>query len=172
MKKKINSFILLVMLVLCSSGFAQTDVILEEINYQIWDNFTQAFQNKDFQLFESLHHPDLIRVNGNADILLDKENYLVNYKQSWEVTDNNLDINFRFLERIYSNTAASERGIYKLTVNANLEDEKTFYGKFHVLMRKENGQWQFVMDYDSDENRTIGEKDYLMAHDKADFDKY
>jgi hypothetical protein len=40
---------------------------------------------------------------------------------------------------------------------------KSFYGRFHAVLRKEEGVWKILVDTDSSENNSISEKDYLAA---------
>jgi ketosteroid isomerase-like protein len=72
-------------------------------------------------------------------------------------------LTLRFTERIVSNDLAVEVGVYKTSYL--LVDGKTmdYYGRFHVVLRKENGVWKILVDTDSSENGTIGEKDFLAA---------
>jgi len=46
-----------------------------------------------------------------------------------------------------------------------------YYGKFHVILVKENDQWEILVDYDSVENNTIDATTYNMALAIDDFDK-
>jgi hypothetical protein len=83
-----------------------------------------------------------------------------------------INISLRFLERINNNLIASEKGIYKLIINQNRENEKVIYGKFHVILIKEDKVWKILMDYDSNENNTIGEEDFYKARGINDFKKH
>ena len=68
------------------------------------------------------------------------------------------DIELRFLQRIASIDKAFEVGYYKTTsINASTGQKKISYGKFHVLLRKENGIWKILMDADekADTNEAI-----------------
>ena len=56
---------------------------LKDINSQIWSNFTKSFETLDYQLFESLHSNDLIRINGDIKSIKTKETYLKGYKNRW-----------------------------------------------------------------------------------------
>jgi hypothetical protein len=40
---------------------------------------------------------------------------------------------------------------------------KTFYGKFLVILRKENGTWKILVDTDSSEGGTVNEEAFLAA---------
>ena len=144
---------------------AQNHSDFKGINTEVWEKFSQAYKTKDVALYSSIHHEDFIRINANSKSIKDKTSYIQDYKKNWNSKDNRkLKIEFRFLERILSSNKASERGIYKLSINPDTVEERSFYGKFHVILIK-NGTWKLLVDYDSDENGTIGEKDYLTAND-------
>lgn len=151
---------------------SQNTTCLKEINNQIWANFTKAFEVLDVNLFESLHSENLIRVNGDNKNVRNKISYINGYKNRWKNNKINQTISFRFLERICSNNKASERGIYKLTRNPNTENEQSYYGKFHVILIKEDGVWKILVDYDYSEQKNIDESTFITAFEIDDFEKY
>ncbi|MCF7561676.1 nuclear transport factor 2 family protein [Sabulilitoribacter multivorans] len=145
---------------------------LKAINTDVWSPFTKAFETFDYILFASIHSEDLVRVSGDSKNVKGKTTYIEGYKKRWVNKNSNQTISFRFLERIANDISASERGIYKLTVNPNTANEQSYYGKFHVILRKENGTWKLLVDYDSSESNTINETSYNEAFAIDDFDKY
>ena len=145
---------------------------LKAINTDLWENFTKAFETLDYELFSRLHSDDLIRVNGDSKSVKGKTVYIEGYKKRWATKEINQTISFRFLERISNNEKASERGIYRLTRNLNTQYEQSYYGKFHVILKKENEKWKILVDYDSSENNSIDEDSYQKAFDIEDFEKY
>jgi hypothetical protein len=61
----------------------------------------------------------------------------------------------RFIQRIAANGKAFEVGYYKTTsVDTTNGKTRIGYGKFHVLLRKENNIWKILMDEDANENTT------------------
>lgn len=158
---KIKTFFFALIFLSSFNTYAQSETKL--INEQVWEVFSMAFQTLDYEMFASIHHPSFIRINGNQDIIKSREEYLSTYENNWEYKDRKLKIDFRFLERITNNDFASERGIYKMTINPDTQNSASYYGKFQVLMKKEKGKWQLTVDYDSDENGTIGEDDFQAA---------
>ncbi|PWH82093.1 hypothetical protein DIS18_12570 [Algibacter marinivivus] len=170
--KTLSSITFCLFLFTGTSLFSQDATQLKAINTDLWENFTKAFEDLDYNLFSSLHSNDLVRVSGNSQSIKDLTEYIESYKNHWKDKAINQTISFRFLERICNNYKASERGIYKLTRNPNTANEKSYYGKFHVILKKENGIWKILVDYDSSENNTIDEASYQKAFDIEDFDKY
>jgi len=148
---------------------------LKDINNDVHRKFYQAYDSLDYKLMESIHSKKLIRIPADRKIILDYEEYMKQNKRSFEYAKENngtLNIELRFFERLNNDSVASERGIYKFTINKGREDERIFYGKFHVLLKKEDNAWKILMDYDSNENNTIGEKDFDNAYEMNNFEKF
>jgi hypothetical protein len=71
-------------------------------------------------------------------------------KAKWKDWKRNIEL--RFLQRIASGDKAFEVGYYKTSnINTATGEKRTGYGKFHVLLRKENGIWKILMDADANE---------------------
>jgi len=159
-------------LVICFQINAQKTEALKEINKQIWQPFTTAFETSNYEMFGSIHSPMLLRVSGDQKTIRFFESYIGGYKTRWENSKRKQTISFRFIERIPNDDFASERGIYKLTVDLGSEQERSFYGQFHVLHKKIDGRWKIILDYDSSENNTINEASYTAAYAIDDFENY
>ncbi len=145
---------------------------LKAVNTEVWAVFSSAYKTLDADLFESIHHDDFIRVSGNQKAISSREDYLGGFKQRWASSKRSQAISFRFLERINNGDIGSERGIYRLTIDPGTDKERSFYGKFHVILKKANNSWKILIDYDSDESNTIDETSYKNAHAIDAFDKY
>ncbi|MEC3907692.1 nuclear transport factor 2 family protein [Tamlana sp. 2201CG12-4] len=154
------------------SVFTQNKKDLQDINIQVWSNFTKAFETLDYKLFSDLHSEGLIRIGGDYKTVRDKISYIEGYEQRWKGKPIDQTISFRFLERIVKDGKASERGIYKLTQHPDSHNKKVYYGKFHVILKKEDSLWKILVDYDSSENNTINEAIYQQAFPMDDLNKY
>lgn len=138
------------------NGFAQVS-ISKEINDQVWLPFIEAFNKRDNIAFSKVHSNDVVRVMIDDQKILSAEEYFKvmpdSILQKWSVWKMNLQL--RFLHRISTVTSAFETGYYKNeSVNSNTNEKRISYGKFQVLMRKEDGKWKIIMDADSHENVT------------------
>lgn len=153
-------------------GVSQSTDCVKNINAHIWSNFTISFETFDLELFKSLHTENFIRASGNSKSLKDKKTYINGYKKTWESPKIKQTISFRFLERFCDGKTASERGIYKLTINPDRLTEKSYFGQFHVILIKVKDQWKFLVDYDSDENNTINENSYNRAFALDNYEKF
>jgi ketosteroid isomerase-like protein len=164
--KKVNLFILLFTLIANYSLIGQDQNQIQEINKSIWDNFTKAFETYDVDLFSSLHSKDFVRISGDSKTIRDVNNYIEGYRNRWQNLNKKQTIDFRFTERINNGNLASEKGIYKLTINIGEPNEVSYYGAFHVVIRKENSNWKLLVDYDSNPENYYGEKSFLEASPK------
>ena len=137
------------------TSFAQTDSLQQQINEQVWKPFVKAFKNRDRDLMKSVHSKDIIRVELDAGIILGYDKYFQpipdSIKAKWAVWETNIELHF--IHRVASAGKAFEVGYYKTTsINTATKETRISYGKFHVLLRKENGAWKILMDEDAKEN--------------------
>ena len=138
----------------------------KEINEQVWKPFITTFGNRDTPGFMAVHSKDLVRAPRDSKSISNYDEYRKNNeagdKRSKE-SNTTRSIDLRFLERIASSQQAYEVGIYRVTVERPGQGPQHYYGKFHVVHRKENGTWKILVDSDSSEGGTINEKSFLEA---------
>jgi ketosteroid isomerase-like protein len=136
------------------AGLAQADSLQQQINDQVWKPFIQTFSNMDTEGFMAVHSKDMARVLQDNKRITDYTQYYESNKRSNEYSRKNNEkrnIGLRFIQRIAGNDKAFEIGYYKVTVTSPDGKTRNFYGKFHVLLRKENGIWKILMDADANE---------------------
>jgi len=145
-------------------GFAQD--AKQEINNQVWLPFIKTFNERDSKAFMELHSKDLVRSSRDSKTVLN----WTDYAQQMEKGDrreneqkSKRELELRFTERIAQNDLAIDVGIYKTTYTTENKPPRSFYGRFHVALRKENGVWKILVDTDSSEGNTITEQDFLAA---------
>ncbi len=154
---------------------AQTKEHLRQINKEVYSKFYQAFDSLDYSLMAEIHARDLIRIPANQKRILDYETYINGYKKSFKDAKEKKEtrsISLRFFERIVNDSVATDRGVYKFSLNKNTPGERNYYGQFHVLLVKREGNWKILMDYDSNENNIIDEDDFKAAFAIDDFEQY
>jgi ketosteroid isomerase-like protein len=130
------------------------------INEQVWKPLIRNFNAGNTDGFMGVHSKDLVRVPRDAKSLSDFGQYKKQIESSGK---SKRTIELRFIERIATDTKASEVGIYKTTMVTPQGITKTFYGKFLVILRKENGTWKILVDTDSSEGGTVNEEAFLAA---------
>lgn len=146
------------------SAFSQT--VQQEINEQVWKPFIKAFNEQDTQGFLAVHSKDVVRSPRDSKQVFGYDDYL-QQQSGWDESEKKSNVKrtleLRFTERIASIDKALEVGIYKTTVIRSNGVAQSFYGRFHVVLRKEDGIWKILVDTDSSENHSISEKDFLAA---------
>ena len=146
------------------NSFPQNNSLQKQINEQVWKPFIKAFNNDDNEGFRKVHSTDLIRVIQDDNRVLGYTEYLQpvadSIKANWANWKRNIEL--RFIQRIASDGKAFETGYYKTTTNNIKTGEiRVSYGKFHVLLRTENGTWKILMDQDAKED--ADEKRFQLA---------
>lgn len=138
----------------------------KEINEQVWKPFIENFNNRNAAGFLAVHSKDVVRSPRDSQTIFGWDAYL---KQQSEGDKRGIEmkrqhtLELRFTERIAENDLAIDVGIYKTTSIDSKGQSRSFFGRFHVVLRKENNVWKILVDSDSSEGGTIGEKDFLAA---------
>lgn len=170
----IKRFLLSVLILFVLNGlFAQSTILLKEINKDVYVPFAEAFAHRQADLFASFHSEGMIRISGHSGSIKGYSEYMAQYQKNWADRDQKGElIEFRFEERWCNETQASDIGIYKLTKYLGTEKEASFYGRFHVVLVKEEGKWKIWMDYDNNPDNLVGEKEFEKALHQDDFDAF
>jgi ketosteroid isomerase-like protein len=138
----------------------------QEINDQVWKPFISSFNARDTKSFMTVHSKDVVRSSRDSKTVLNWDEYNAQ-SEKWDQQEKNSQsrrqLELRFTERIASKDQAIEVGIYKTTYIQPDGKTRSFFGRFHVVLRKEKGTWKILVDTDSSENNTITEKDFLAA---------
>lgn len=144
--------------------FSQENNFSKEINEQVWEQFIKGFSSGDDELFKSVHSRDIVRIEQDNNKILDYGSYFKKIPDSIKVkwADWKKEIELRFTQRIATENKAFEVGYYRSTsTNIKTGEKRSGIGKFHVLLRKENGKWKIVMDADTAEGAS--EEDFNKA---------
>lgn len=150
--------IAIALLLITANGLlAQTqpsENIQREINEQVWKPFIQYFNARDQENFAQVHSKDVARVQQDGNRILGAAEY---FKEPTEAekkrhANQKVSLELRFTQRIANDNKAFEVGYYKTTVtNVATGASRSSYGKFHVLLGKENNAWKILMDADAHE---------------------
>ncbi|HEY0653603.1 MAG TPA: hypothetical protein VGD65_10775 [Chryseosolibacter sp.] len=150
----------------CFAMIASAQDAQREINEQVWKPFIKGFNENDTKTFMAVHSKDVVRSSRDAKEVLNWNQYFAQQERGDKAdlaAKRKRTLELRFTERIASAAQAVEVGIYK-TSYANADGTtRSFFGRFHVVMRKEQGVWKILVDTDSSENNTISENDFLAA---------
>jgi ketosteroid isomerase-like protein len=135
------------------------------INDQVWKPFIKTFNDFDDNGFMALHSKDVVRALRDDGRVMGYDEYA-----AIEASDNHTaklnkstrKIELRFTERWINQNLAYEVGVYKTESIKPSGNNRVYYGKFHVVLRKENGTWKILVDSDSNEGG-ITDKEFLAA---------
>lgn len=127
----------------------------KEINEQVWKPFIQYFNANDQEHLAQVHSKDMARVLQDDNRILGAAEYFKepSEAQKKRLANQKVSLELRFTQRIANANKAFEVGYYKMTVtNVATGASRSSYGKFHVLLGKENNTWKILMDADAYEN--------------------
>lgn len=164
MIKNSKAFVAVALVLVASTTKAQNSQ--QEINQQVWKPFLGGFNQNDTKLFMSVHSKDVVRSSRDAKKILNWEQYFAQQERGDNrdtAAKRKRTLELRFTERIASSDQAIEVGVYKTSYLNPDGNARSFFGRFHVVLRKEDGTWKILVDTDSSENDTISEKDFLAA---------
>jgi len=141
----------LIIILLLTPIFGNSQSIQSEINEQVWKTFIKAYSTNDAELFNSIHSDDVLRVSSRGIRKGDEyKKSMSDYLNGMQEKGQKMTIDFSFEKRIHKEDIAYEVGIYKLT-RLNSNESNDYYGRFHVVLKKIQGVWKIVQDYDTSE---------------------
>jgi ketosteroid isomerase-like protein len=138
----------------------------KQINEQVWKPFIKNFNENNTNGFMAVHSKDVTRSPRDSKSVWNWEEYgkeqaAGDQQDIKEKRKRTLEL--RFTERINSKDRAIDVGIYKTSYLLQDGSKQIYFGRFHVVLRKEKSIWKIFVDTDSSEGDTIGEKEFLRA---------
>lgn len=135
----------------CSN--AQTDSLkwITEINEQVWKPFIAHFISGNKEGFRDVHSKRITRVEIDRGVVMDYNKYFPPVNANTNQSSKNFQRLFelRFDKRISNGTKAWESGYYKGTILQEGKNPRSYYGRFYVLLEKENNTWKILVDADT-----------------------
>ncbi|MBT8262472.1 MAG: nuclear transport factor 2 family protein [Bacteroidia bacterium] len=124
----------------------------EEVNTQIWQAFKTAYEARNSEAFKAIHTKDVLRINDGG---IKTADLYFKSIDNWQTPNNDtgLSIDFAFENRQYFRNTGYETGYYRVIAFRNEKKRDTFYGQFHVVLKKVAGQWKIAQDFDTE---TVG----------------
>jgi hypothetical protein len=161
----VRLFLLFTAIIPATHVAAQDNKAIEtEINHQIWKPFKQSYESRNWQVFNNLHSDEVLRITDKG--LRVGNEYKLSNKNSFErKSDVNRTIDFSFFQRATNDTISYEVGIYRITYHKPGVSIPSSYGQFHVVLKKINGLWKIVQDFDSADvnGKIVTEEDFLSG---------
>ena len=160
---------LLLLVLAFHSGYSQNSSdpsIVKEIDNTIWKPFKQTYESRDWEGFNELHTDDVLRVHdGGMQI---GKSYKSSIKESYQKNvEYQVTIDFAMERRTHEGNTAYEVGFYRVVYDIPNQEPRSSYGRFHVVLKKINGQWKIAQDWDS--NSFNGEPITSEDFNKATF---
>ena len=165
-----TTIITLMTLFLLSSNL-KAQSIQEEINEQVWKPFIEAYRTNDADMFNALHSEDLLRVSGHG--IQGGESYRNQNERifaSMQAKNKSMQIDFTFDQRMCIDDVAYEVGVFKITMEGP-NGPREFYGQFHVVLRKIDGKWKIIQDWDGSQvlGITVGPEHFNSGRKMEEF---
>ncbi|MDX1476894.1 MAG: nuclear transport factor 2 family protein [Saprospiraceae bacterium] len=160
-----NSLLLLCCLSLTMACKSSAQSASEEINRQVWSPFIQAYNALDAEAFMNVHTTDVIRVIRDSKEIRVGEEYAKSMRASAErnrARGTVRSIELSFTERIHTDQYGFEVGYYKV-VSASGGQQRVSYGKFHVVLKKDDDRWKILLDSDTSMDNSITEEQFLQG---------
>ncbi len=148
-----RKFLLLNAILFSLTAASQTDSLkwVKEINEQVWKPFITHLVSGNKTAFSDVHSKRITRVEIDRGVLLDFEKYFPPADSTGSSRKKKTDWVFelRFDKRISNGAKAWESGYYKGTVKEEGKESRSYYGRFFVVLEKENGTWKILVDADT-----------------------
>lgn len=132
---------------------AQNDSLkwVKEINRQVWKPFITHFTSGNQEGFRTLHSKKVTRVEIDGGVVLDYDKYFppIDPNAAQPKRSGKRLFELRFDKRISNGTRAWESGYYKGTVIQEGKETRSYYGRFYVVLEKEEGIWKILVDADT-----------------------
>ncbi len=139
-------------LLLFSGMILNAQTAKEQINEQVWKPFIRHFSEGNTDEFMALHSKHVIRFGlGGTPNTLDWETYREGQKRGDEqdlLEKRKRTIDLRFEYRSAVDSFAYETGYYRTSYEQEGKPRQDFFGKFNVILKKEQGQWKILLDSD------------------------
>ncbi len=150
----VNWLFILALILIHPQVYSQENSAEEAINKEVWQAFKTSYEARDSEAFIALHTDDALRVTDNGIMTADR--YFASI-ENWQKPGNgtNIMIDFAFESRQHTEYVGYETGYYRVLVTRGESQRDTYYGQFHVVLRKVDGTWKIAQDFDTG---TVGGK--------------
>lgn len=135
------------------------------IDREVWAVFHRAFETLDAERLNDLYADDALRATPEG---LDTQGAFMGRNlerfAASRARGERVALDFWIDSRRTDATTSYEVGFYRVRITAVNGAELTTYGQFHIVLKRRDGQWKIVQDWDT---TTIGGRPITSA----DFDR-
>lgn len=157
-----TTVILVTLLCLTFSLTAQTEALQKEIDRQVWQPFHDAYEARNAKALNAIYASEVLRVTpaGIDTQGLFKQKNEENYARTSSQNAKTL-LDFWFESRHTNADTSYEVGMFRIKTITNGK-ESTFYGQFHIVVKKINGLWKITQDWDNSivNGKTLSAEDF------------
>ncbi|MEP5611649.1 MAG: nuclear transport factor 2 family protein [Cyclobacteriaceae bacterium] len=150
-------------------AFAQAPRNIEvenEVNEQLWKPFKKAWEQRNAKAFNGLHTEDILRVS-KWGVQIGSE-YADRITESYKKPDpRKKTIDFWFEHRLYSGNTGYEVGYLKIVIEEDGKDPRHSYSRFHVVLKRVDGEWKIAQDWDTNNINGVAVTDADFAKNPA-----
>ncbi len=147
---RIASIVLISLIATAAIARSEADEIREVIDRTVWKRFQMAFERMNGEALNSVYADEVLRVTpagldtqGNF-----KRANLTRFLENRSRGDR-IALDFWFDSRQTNSTTSYDVGFYRVRVTAASGETSDFYGQFHIVLKKLNGHWKIVQDWDT-----------------------
>ena len=151
--KLIILFLGSLLMLISSNGQSDSLKRITEINQQVWKPFITALTSRNNKDLQNLHSRQVTRVEIDNNMVKNYEKYFPENSAS-PMRKDSLMFELRFDKRIGRDDREWESGYYKGTIIKTGNANRLYFGRFYVLLWKENGVWKIVLDADTHNGAT------------------
>lgn len=133
-----------------------------QINADLWRPFMAHFADGEAEAYIALRAPQFVRVAaGSPRRLIDRATYATQTRGMFETLRKRgirATLEVRLQERLGTETQAFESGIWRLAIVRSDGQSSFQYGRFQVLLGRQEGSWKMLLDEDVALNAQDGER--------------
>jgi hypothetical protein len=133
----------------------------EEIIEQIWKPFKYSYEARDREIFKNIHADNVLRIT-DFEIKTAKEyrTDISNWKTLPEGTT--MTIDFALESSNLKENIAYQVGYYRVKVISDKTTSATYYGQFHVVLKRIDSTWKITQDFDTSKvNGEVVDEDFF-----------
>jgi len=145
-------FVLFFSLLVCSitANAQSTEALQNEIDQAVWKPFQAAFENLDAEALNAIYAEEVLRVTPNG--IDTKGNFraanVARFNKNKEA-GLSIALDFWFDSRKTNADTSYEVGFYRIGFTDKEGTTDFVYGQFHIVLKKRDGQWHIVQDWDT-----------------------
>ena len=159
---KFLSSILIIFISLSMKAQTNIEVLQNEIDKTVWIQFKTAFETINSDALNSIYADDVLRVTPdgidtqNTFKLKNAERFKMLQQKSAKIK-----LDFWFENRQTNSETSYEVGYFRMRTTLN-KKTSVYYGQFHIVLKKINGNWKITQDWDTNSinGQTIGQDEF------------